>query len=195
MGLAFRDRDTHTYGEYRAWPDDTRYELIDGTAYLMAPAPSRMHQDLVLELARQIADRIENSSCRIYIAPFDVRLPKANETDEAIDTVVQPDLSVVCDPAKLDDQGCRGAPDWILEVVSPSTAAHDQLLKRDLYERCGVREYWIVHPTDRLVIVYRAQAGGYGKPMIQELAGNLSATAVPNAAVSLDRLARLLGGA
>lgn len=195
MGLAFRDHDTHTYGEYCTWPEDSRYELVDGRAYLMAPAPSRAHQDLVLELARQISDQIEGSSCRVYIAPFDVRLPRGSETDAAIDTVVQPDLSIVCGEGKLDDRGCRGAPDWILEVVSPSTAAHDQILKRDLYERHGVREYWIVHPTDRLVIVYRSQASGYGKPLVQELVGVLPSTAVSDVRIDLDRLARLLGPA
>ncbi len=88
-------------------------------------------------------------------APFDVRLPKHGEPDELVDTVLQPDLALICDPAELDDRGCRGAPDWIVEILSPHTAAHDQIHKRALYERHGVHEYWLLHPTDRVLTIYQ----------------------------------------
>jgi Uma2 family endonuclease len=129
MGLPLRDAHRHTYGDYLGWPEDIRYELIDGEAYLMAPAPSPAHQRLVLELARQIADAPEGGPCEVFVAPFDVRLPHADEADEQVDTVLQPDLTVVCDPKKIDERGCRGAPDWVIEVLSPATAAHDQTKK------------------------------------------------------------------
>ena len=192
MGLPLRDLEHHTYGDYLAWPEDVRYELIDGTAYAMSPAPTVSHQEVVLELSRQIDEVLDASPCRVLIAPLDVRLPRGDEADEAVDTVVQPDLLVVCDPARIDERGVRGAPDWIIEVLSPATAAHDQVVKRDLYERAGVREYWLVHPTDRIVTVYRLENGRYGRPDIAELAGETAPQAVPGVVIDWARVTRRL---
>lgn len=164
-----------TYGDYCRWPDDERWELIDGEAYAMA-APGLAHQTVVGEMFRQIANHLVGKPCRPFVAPFDVRLPRGNEADDDVTTVVQPDISVVCDPAKLDERGCRGAPDWVIEVLSPSTAAKDQIQKLTTYERAGVREVWLVHPTDHVVIVYTLSADGcYGKPAIHETRGTLAA--------------------
>jgi Uma2 family endonuclease len=183
MALAKRDENYHTYGDYRTWPEDARYELIDGFAFVMSPAPSVPHQDLLGALYRQIANGLDASPCRPFIAPVDVRLPKRNEADDAVDTVVQPDLMVVCDPAKIDARGIRGAPDWIIEILSPGTAGHDQIVKRSLYERNGVREYWLVHPDDRVLTIYRLDAGKYGKPDIQELSGTTTCGILPEVIV------------
>lgn len=190
MGLPQRDLEFHTYAEYAAWPDDVRYELIGGIAYAMDPAPTRRHQEVALELARQIADALEGSPCRPYIAPFDVRLPRADEADGKIDTVVQPDISVICDKAKLDERGCRGAPDWIVKVLSPGSAGHDQVVKRELYERVGVREYWLVHPIDKVVTIYLLAAGAYGKLAVQELVGDTTATVLPQVTIAWARVLR-----
>ncbi|PWG62953.1 Uma2 family endonuclease [Spiribacter halobius] len=190
MGLPVRDDQRHTYADYLRWPEDERYELIDGIAYAMAPAPGRRHQEIVVEMLRQVADALEGHPCRVYVAPFDVRLPRGHEADERIDTVVQPDLSVICDEAKLDERGCRGAPDWVIEVISPSTASHDQVKKRDVYERAGVTELWLVHPGDGIVSVYTLQSGQYGKPRILELAGNLAATVLPGVEIDWGRALR-----
>jgi Uma2 family endonuclease len=190
VSLPPRDQQRHTYGEYLGWPEDVRYELIDGHAYAMSPAPSRRHQEISFEIARQIADALEGSGCRVYVAPFDVRLPRADEADERIDTVVQPDISVVCDRAKLDNRGCRGAPEWVIEVLSPGSAGHDQILKRNVYERHGVGEYWLVHPTDRVVTVYRLVNGAYGKPDIYELTGALACEAAPDVVIDWARVMR-----
>ncbi len=160
-----------TYGDYCQWPDDERWELIDGKAYDMSPAPTRMHQKLVLEIGAQVYAQLRDKPCEVYVAPFDVRLPSADEVDARVDTVVQPDVAVICDPAKLDDAGCRGAPDWIVEVLSPGTAVKDQTKKRALYERHGVREYWLLHPTDRVLTIYRLLDGAYRKPEVQALSG------------------------
>jgi Uma2 family endonuclease len=160
-----------TYGDYLTWPEGERWELIDGIAYAMSPAPSRSHQDWVGSLYRQIADFLDGNPCRVYIAPFDVRLPERSEADAEVVTVVQPDLSVICDPAKLDEAGCRGAPDWIIEVLSPGTAAKDQIVKKALYERHGVREYWLVHPVDHVLSRYRLESDGFGAPRIDETIG------------------------
>jgi len=145
-----------TYGDYREWTGEERWELLDGQAFAMSPAPSRRHQQIVGRLFSRIEVFLHDRDCEVYAAPFDVRLPAGEEADEAVETVVQPDVSVICDPGKLDDAGCRGAPDWIVEVLSTHTAARDQVYKRDLYERHGVREYWIVHPDAESVTVFRA---------------------------------------
>ena len=183
MGLAKKNEQRYTYADYVGWSDGIRYELIDGYAYAMSPAPTRRHQYVVLELARQIATVLKGTPCCPYIAPFDVRLPRDNEADDDVDTVVQPDISVICDPAKLDERGCRGAPDWIIEVLSPSTSGHDQIVKRALYERVGVREYWLVHPVDNVVTIYVLAAGGYGKSTIQECSGTTTSTTLPSVTI------------
>ena len=156
-----------TYADYLTWPEDERWELIDGQAFAMSPAPSNFHQLIVGELFRLIANHLHGKSCRPFVAPFDVRLPRAGTANDQIDTVVQPDISVVCDPAKLkDNHGCLGAPDWVIEVLSPNTAIRDQRLKRSLYETHGVAEYWLVHPTDRSVCIYRLVDNTYGKSLM-----------------------------
>lgn len=192
MGLPRRDVEYHTYADYCSWPDDGRYELIDGVAYAMGPAPVRRHQGILGEIFRQVANILEGSSCRPYIAPFDVRLPKKDEIDDDVDTVVQPDLVVICDRSKLDDKGCRGAPDWVVEVLSPSTAGHDQILKRALYQRVGVREYWLVHPVDRIVIIYALVGGSYGVPDVRELVGTLAVGVLPEIVIDWGRVVREL---
>jgi len=179
----------HTYADYLTWSADHGAELIDGVAYIREPpAPSRMHQEIVIEIGRQAANALEGRPCRAYVAPFDVRLPKSGEDDGAVDTVVQPDLLIVCDHAKLDDRGMCGAPDWIAEVLSPSTASHDQIIKLAAYERAGVPEVWLIHPTDQTLTIYRLGAGHYGRATILELKGQTSITAVPGVTVDWDRL-------
>jgi Uma2 family endonuclease len=158
----------------------------------MAPVPSIPHQEVVGAIYRQIADCLEGSRCRPFIVPVDVRLPKRDEADERIDTVVQPDLLVVCDPAKIDTRGIRGTPDWIIEVLSPDTAGHDQIVKRGLYERHCVREYWLVHPIDKVLTIYRLDAGKYGIPEIQELNGETRCVAVPEAVIDWAKAVRML---
>jgi Uma2 family endonuclease len=188
MSLAKRDAAYHTYADYLTWPEDVRYELIDGAAYLMAPAPTLDHQDIAGEIYFQLRRALAGKPCRAFIAPVDVRLPKAGEEDELVDTVVQPDVLVVCDRAKLDRRGVRGAPDLVVEVLSPSTASHDHVLKRRVYERAGVKEYWLVHPADRIVTIYRLLDGEYGKPEVQELAGETPIAVLPDIAIAWDDL-------
>lgn len=168
MGLPIpRPGGEFTYADYLAWPEDERWELIDGQAHAMSPAPTNAHQLVVGELFAKIHHHLRGEPCRPFVAPFDVRLPKGSTANDAIDTVVQPDISVVCDPAKLkDNRGCLGAPDWVIEVVSPGSALRDQKVKRALYERHGVAEYWLVHPVDRTVAIYRLGERGYDKPLL-----------------------------
>ncbi|HAG69540.1 MAG TPA: Uma2 family endonuclease [Lachnospiraceae bacterium] len=143
----------YTAEDYYALPEGTHAELIDGILYYPPygqAAPARRHQGLVMELSYAVKSYIEakKGSCRIYPAPFDVRL------DENDDSVVQPDISVICDPSKLTDRGCTGAPDWIIEIVSPGNAAYDYITKLKKYLAAGVREYWIVDPDTDSVTVY-----------------------------------------
>ena len=164
MNTAEQLHPKYSYADYAQWPEDERWELIDGVPYAMT-APQRLHQDIVFELGRQIGNYLQGKPCKGYTAPFDVRLPRQDEADAKVETVVQPDLNVICDPSKLDKQGCRGAPDWIVEVLSPSTALKDMDSKRGLYQRHGVQEYWIIHPEDRWILVYTLDAQGrYGQP-------------------------------
>ena len=192
MGLALRQEKHYTYADYLTWPDDARYELIDGEAFLMAPAPLIEHQEVAGEVFRQLANQLDGKACRPYIAPVDVRLPRNNEADAAIDTVVQPDVLVVCDPEKIDRRGVRGAPDWVLEVLSPSTAAHDQIAKRRTYERAGVREYWLVHPGDRTLTVYALDNGQYGRPEIYELKDATPVGVLPGVSIAWGALVERL---
>jgi Uma2 family endonuclease len=165
MSVIKKDDRIYTYRDYCAWPDAPRCELIDGSVYAMSPAPSDAHQRVVGELFRQIANGLINHHCQVRVAPYDVRLDaRADNHDH---DVVQPDIVVICDANKLDDKGCRGVPDWVIEVVSPGTAGRDYILKLRLYEQFGVPEYWIVHPIDKVAMVYRLNdSGEYGKPAI-----------------------------
>lgn len=164
MSTAEKLQKRYTYADYAQWSDDKRWELINGEVYAMT-APLRLHQDIVFELGRQVGNYLQGKPCKGYVAPFDVRLPHKDEADAKVDTVVQPDLSVICDQSKLDKLGCRGIPDWIVEVLSPSTMLKDMNTKRSLYEQHGLKEYWIIHPEDRWLMVYTLdEQGRYGQP-------------------------------
>lgn len=159
--------DKYTYGDYLTWPEDERWEIINGVAYDMTPAPSTSHQRILGELHKQFAIYLTDKECEVFFAPFDVRIPYADEKDEQIKIVVQPDLIVICDKAKLDEKGCRGTPDLVMEILSPSTAPKDMKEKFSLYEKAGVREYWIVYPEERVISVFTLDAQGkYGRPEV-----------------------------
>jgi Uma2 family endonuclease len=176
----------YTYADYRLWPGDERWELIDGVAYNMTPAPSRLHQEVSREFLRQFANHLVGKRCQVYGAPFDVRLPASSETDQTASTVVQPDLVLVCDPAKLDEQGCTGAPDLVVEILSPATAARDLKEKFFLYERVGVEEYWIVHPVEKAVTIYRRGPDGlYGRPSVYTTGDRVPVVALPGFEIDL----------
>ena len=159
MAVPAEKKMKYTLADCLGWEEGTRGEIIDGEAVMMAP-PSTAHQLISMELARQLANFLEGRKCRVLPAPFAVRLfERAGDKPEDVQTVVEPDLSVVCDSAKLDKYGCRGAPDLVVEVLSPSTQRHDRLVKLDLYQRAGVREYWIVSPEEQTVQVLLLRGG------------------------------------
>lgn len=146
----------YTEDDYYNFPEDTRAELIDGKIYGQA-APSRRHQEISGFLHATIYNYIKSKkgTCKVFHAPFAVKL-FANHS-----TIVEPDISVICNPDKLTDRGCTGAPDWIIEIVSPSTSAHDYIRKLNLYADAGVREYWIVNPSDQTILVYRLETSNF----------------------------------
>lgn len=146
----------YTYSDYLQWPDDERWEIIDGIPYDMSPAPSTGHQAISMELGRQLANYLldKGNGCRVFAAPFDVRLPQEEVRDEDIENVVQPDLSIICDLSNLDERGCKGAPTVVIEIISPSTAKKELNEKFNLYERSGIPEYWVVFPGLNVVVIY-----------------------------------------
>jgi Uma2 family endonuclease len=144
----------YTYADYLTWLDDKRRELINGFIRMMTPAPRRIHQKISSNLLVEIKQYLKNGKCEVYHAPFDVRLVETDKGDKKIENVVQPDIAVICDLSKLDDRGCLGAPDFIIEITSPSTGKRDAKEKYALYEKYGVKEYWIVFPEEKLVYQY-----------------------------------------
>ena len=154
---SLRQEKRYTYADYHAWDDESRWQLIDGVPYLMS-APSRTHQRILGELFNQLYNFLDEKPCEVYIAPFDVRMNALGDDD---DDVFQPDILVVCDETKLDDKGCNGAPDMVIEIISPSSAHLDKVLKFKKYQHVGVREYWIVDPTDKTVTVFLLENGNY----------------------------------
>ena len=151
----------YTYADYLTWLDDKRRELYNGFIRMMTPAPAMRHQGVLSELHLEFGNFLrKKKDCKIFPAPFDVRLPVKGKKNEEIFTVVQPDLTIVCDPDKLDSKGCIGAPDMVVEISSPSTAKKDVEEKFLIYQEAGVKEYWIVHPHEHTVMVFLLDKSG-----------------------------------
>lgn len=157
-------RDSFTYADYLTWPEGERWEIIDGEAFSMS-SPGQIHQEILLSLATKFFVFLEGKPCKVFVAPFDVRLKKKHETDKGCSTVIQPDLMVVCAKEKLDGKGVKGNPDLVVEIVSPSNARHDLMRKFNLYELHQIKEYWIIHPEERYLLIFQLDENGrYGRP-------------------------------
>ncbi len=146
----------YSYADYFKWKFQERVELIKGFIHRMTPAPAPVHQKIAKKLVLRIGSFLEDKKCEMYFAPFDVRLPDSKKQldDELIYSVVQPDLVVVCDTDKIDDRGCLGAPDLVVEILSPGNSNKEMDIKFDLYEENGVKEYWLVNPSEKVIFVY-----------------------------------------
>lgn len=154
------EKERYTFADVLTWEENERIEIINGEAVMMAP-PSSVHQEISVSITSQLYNFLEGKRCKVYPAPFGVRLfEKDGEAPEDVDTMVEPDISVVCDMNKIDKHGCKGAPDLVVEILSPSTQRHDRLVKLGLYQRAGVREYWIVDPENKAVQVFLQDSGG-----------------------------------
>jgi Uma2 family endonuclease len=168
--MRFADLDLnkmYTYADYFAWDIEERVELIKGKIFKMAPAPNLLHQVITRKLTIVLGVFLEKKPCQLFAAPFDVRFPTKSKKDEDIITILQPDLCVVCDPTKLDSRGCNGAPDIVVEVLSPGNTAREMNKKYEIYETAGVKEYWIVSPLYETILVYTLHNNQFvcGRPL------------------------------
>lgn len=166
-----------TWDDYRSWPDDERWELIDGAPVAMSPSPGFRHQDVCIAIGAELRSFLKGKRCRVLVSPMDVKL---SEID-----VVQPDVLVVCDPRKIKDTHIEGAPDLVVEIASPSTTAYDRTRKRELYARYGVREYWLVTPYPHLLEVLLLDGAGYRVHQVYRKPDTLTSPTLPGLEVPL----------
>jgi Uma2 family endonuclease len=145
---------TYSYADYLKWKFDERIELIKGKIFKMSPAPSTNHQKISLYLTLELGNYLRKSPCQLFSAPFDVRLPRKSIENKEIITVLQPDLCVVCDPSKIDQKGCLGSPDIVVEILSPGNNKKELDSKFHVYEEALVKEYWIIHPDENTFFRY-----------------------------------------
>ena len=155
--MQFSDLDlskTYSYADYLKWTLEERLELIKGKIFKMSPAPSTSHQRILRRISQSLGVFLDNHTCEVFISPFDVRLPRKSKDDQDIITVVQPDICVICDPSKIDLKGCIGAPDIVVEILSPGNNQKELQNKYEVYEETGVKEYWIISPQDKTFMKY-----------------------------------------
>jgi len=179
----------YSYADYCSWKFQERIELIKGKIFRMTPAPLRIHQTIVVKLTSKFDQFLSGKTCQVYVAPFDVRLPAKNEVDdELIFTVVQPDLVVVCDLEKLDERGCIGAPDLVIEILSSEEGMKkDLFVKYKLYDESGVPEYWIVFPNEGSITAYELDdQKRYIQKGVYDIQDSISPNAFPEMVLSLN---------
>ena len=188
-------RGEFTYADYLRWPEKERWQLLDGHAHALSP-PSVNHQRVVLELSSQLHAQLRGKVCEAMVAPVAVRLPERGVAEDAARTVFEPDVAVVCDPAKIDARGVRGAPDFIIEVLSPSTASFDLIEKRQRYDLASVRELWLIDIPSGVITMYRQDAAAqnparFAPAEIRRAEGNIPITALEGVTLDLDFIAAL----
>lgn len=188
--MKFSDLDlnkTYTYADYLMWQFEERLELIKGHIFKMSPAPRRIHQKASAIVFNKLFNFLDGKQCDVYSAPFDVRLPRKSKDDKEIITVLQPDICVICDLNKLDDRGCIGAPDIVVEILSPGNNRKELQNKYEVYEESGVKEYWIIHPDEKTFMKYTLSDGGLYQPSRLLTFGDIVVTPVlPGFEMKLD---------
>lgn len=182
----FTEYGRYSYADYLSWQIDEMVELIKGKVFRQAAAPRVIHQRISGKIFNTFYNFLKGKPCEVFAAPFDVRLPVASKRHEDIDTVVQPDLCVVCDPEKLDDLGCVGAPDLAVEILSPGNNKKDLKLKYEVYEAAGVREYWVIHPDERTLLIFSLDKRHFRASRLFTLGDRVSSQAVPGFELDLD---------
>ncbi len=176
-----------SYVDYLTWNESERWEILDGVPYMQA-SPSRRHQEISLLLLMKFANYLEDKPCKVYHAPFCVRLDES-KNDSEINNVVEPDITIVCDASKLDEKGCKGSPDMIIEIISPSSGKLDKIKKFNKYEKAGVKEYWIVEPELNVLSIFRlAPNGRYGRPEMYSDEDTARASIFPDLEIDLKRI-------
>ncbi|HBY20489.1 MAG TPA: Uma2 family endonuclease [Clostridiales bacterium] len=189
MGLPIKKEiKKYNYRDYLSWTDDNRWEIIDGSAYMQA-APVWQHQEIVSSLISIFRNYFKNKECTAFVAPFDVRISTHEETDEEVETVLQPDIVVVCDKSKLKGTGYFGIPTFVVEILSPSTAFYDKNVKFKKYEESGINEYWIIDPINTIVERFSLNnKNEYGKPDIYSEENQIKSIVFPNLEVDLKEV-------
>ena len=178
---------TYSYANYLNWLFDDRVELIKGKIFKMSPAPSSIHQEIVGNIFRKIGNFLEKKPCKVFVAPFDVRFYNEDKQDLAIQTVLQPDICVICDKNKIDYKGCIGAPDLVVEILSPGNTTVELLHKYQVYQEFGVKEYWVVSQSDQSILIYTLNEYGKFQPSkIFTLSEKITSTVLPGFELVLD---------
>ena len=189
--MQFADLDLekmYTYADYYKWRFEERVELIKGKIFKMSPAPNRFHQELTRDILLALSNFLQGKQCQVYMAPFDVRLPKKSNDDKDIITVLQPDVCVVCDPSKLDYRGCIGAPDIIVEILSPGNNSKEMKNKYEVYEYAGVKEYWVVSPQNQTFLVHTLQDGKFQLSPVKVPGDVVTSALLPGFSLDLTEL-------
>jgi Uma2 family endonuclease len=184
----FTEYGRYSYADYLTWELEEMVELIRGKVFRKAEAPKVIHQQVAGNVFVAFSIYLKRKKCKVFIAPFDVRLPVKSKKNEEIDTVVQPDICVICDPNKLDEAGCIGAPDLIVEVLSPGNNKKELQNKYDVYEEAGVREYWVIHPSECTLLVYTLINGRYDASKIFTHGDRVTSQAVTGLALDLEEV-------
>jgi Uma2 family endonuclease len=178
---------TYSYANYLNWLFPERVELINGKVFKMSPAPSRVHQEVSINLLNPLINFLKGKPCKVYAAPFDVRFPKESKADKNVFTVLQPDICVICDKSKLDARGCIGAPDLVIEILSPGNSKMELLNKYKVYEEFGVKEYWVVSQSDQNILIYTLNEEGKFQPSkIFTLSEKITSSVLPGFELILD---------
>jgi Uma2 family endonuclease len=189
--MQFSDLDvnkTYTYADYLKWTFDERLELIKGKIFKMSPAPGSIHQRLAHRISLKLGNYLIGKSCEIFFAPFDVRLSRRSANEKEILTVVQPDICVICDNKKVDDKGCLGAPDIVVEILSPGNNKKELQNKYEVYEESGVLEYWIIHPLEKTFLKYTLVDNSFKASKLLTLGEEVTTPILPGFSLNLDEL-------
>jgi len=174
----------YSYADYYKWKFEERVELIKGRIYKMSPAPTSAHQVIAREISGELWQFLKGKTCQVFFAPFDVRIPRKSKEDKDIITVVQPDICVICDPAKIDKKGCIGAPDIVIEILSPANSEKELKHKYDVYEDAGVKEYWVVFPQEKTLMIYTLTSGKFVPSRLMVKSDRVTSSILPG--LSLD---------
>jgi Uma2 family endonuclease len=186
----FSEYGRYSYADYLTWEIDGTVELIKGKVFKAAAAPGRKHQKISLKIASRLLALLDKKPCEVYEAPFDVRLPVHSKRNEDIYTVVQPDICVVCESNKLDDAGCIGAPDLIVEILSPGNNKKDLKYKYEVYEESGVQEYWVIHPDEQTLLVYKLIDSHYIPSRLFTLGDIVSSSCIAGFSLNIEEVFR-----
>ncbi|MBC8054874.1 MAG: Uma2 family endonuclease [Sphingobacteriaceae bacterium] len=190
--MRFSDLDlnkTYSYADYLKWQFDERIELIKGKIFHMIPAPNTIHQRVSGAVFTELYTYLKKMPCSVFSAPFDVRLPKKSLEDNTVYTVVQPDICVICDPLKVDKKGCIGAPDIVVEILSPGNNRKELKNKFEVYEEAGVKEYWIIHPNEQTFLKYSlTKEGKFNAERLLTIGDEITSSILPGFVLNLDEV-------